>query len=52
MIDEQRIPAVGVGDPAPAFSLPASSGDSVSLEDVLVRGPAVLLWYVFDFGRV
>jgi len=52
VIDDQRVPPVGVGDQAPRFTLPASTGDAISLDDVLVRGPAVLLWYVFDFGRI
>jgi len=51
-IDAQRTPPVGVGDRAPRFGLPASNGETVSLEETLARGPAVLLWYVFDFGRI
>jgi peroxiredoxin len=43
---------IGVGDQAPRFSLPASTGEIISLDDVLARGPAILLWYVFDFGRI
>ena len=50
--DDQRTPPIGVGEQAPRFTLPASTGDSVSLSDCLARGPVVLLWYVFDFGRV
>jgi AhpC/TSA family len=50
---EQRTPPLAVGDSAPRFTLPASTGVSVSLDDALARGgPVVLLWYVFDFGRV
>jgi len=49
---DQRTPPVGVGDAAPRFSLPASTGDSISLDACLARGPVVLLWYVFDFGRI
>jgi peroxiredoxin len=49
---EQRTPPLAVGDAAPRFTLPASSGDQISLDDALARGPVVLLWYVFDFGRV
>jgi peroxiredoxin len=43
---------IAVGDRAPRFDLPASTGENVSLESVLGRGPVVLLWYVFDFGRI
>jgi peroxiredoxin len=50
--DDQRTPPIGVGEQAPPFTLPASTGDSVSLSDWLARGPVVLLWYVFDFGRI
>jgi peroxiredoxin len=52
LVDEQRTPPVGIGDQAPGFALPASNGEVVSLEDTLARGPVVLLWYVFDFGRI
>jgi peroxiredoxin len=52
MIEQQRTPPLGVGDAAPRFTLPASTGESVSLDARLERGPVVLLWYVFDFGRV
>jgi peroxiredoxin len=49
---DQRTPPLGVGAQAPGFTLPASTGDAVSLQDALTRGPTVLVWYVFDFGRV
>jgi peroxiredoxin len=52
LVDEQRTPPVGVGERAPGFALPASNGETISLEQTLERGPAVLLWYVFDFGRI
>jgi peroxiredoxin len=41
-----------VGDKAPLFSLPSSTGQPVDLAEHLVRGPVVLAWYLFDFGRV
>ena len=44
--------ALAVGERAPGFDLPASSDQNVSLASVLGRGPVVLLWYVFDFGRI
>ena len=52
LVDEQRTPPVGVGDRAPDFALPASNGLTVSLQQAVERGPVVLLWYVFDFGRI
>jgi peroxiredoxin len=52
VIDDQRTPPIEMGDQAPHFTLPASNGEAVSLSDCLARGPVVLLWYVFDFGRI
>jgi peroxiredoxin len=52
MLEGQRTPPVGVGDQAPRFTLPASTGESISLNACLEQGPVVLLWYVFDFGRI
>jgi len=48
----QRTPPLGVGDQVPRFALPASTGQTVDLDAELARGPVVLVWYVFDFGRV
>jgi peroxiredoxin len=44
--------SLAVGDRAPLFTLPSSTGKPVDLADHLSRGPVVLAWYVFDFGRV
>ncbi len=33
------------GDVMPAFSLPAAGGDSVTLSEILVRGPAVVVFF-------
>ena len=41
-----------VGDKAPLFTLPSSTGQAVSLAECLDKGPVVLAWYLFDFGRV
>ena len=41
-----------VGDAVQDFTLPSSTGQAVTLSDVLRTGPAVLAWYPFDFGRV
>ncbi len=41
-----------LGDRAPDFALPSSLGQPVALADYLARGPVVLAWYLFDFGRV
>jgi peroxiredoxin len=52
MLGQQREPPLGVGDAVPRLSLPASTGEVVALDACLARGPVVLVWYVFDFGRV
>jgi len=41
-----------VGDKAPLFTLPSTLGEPISLADCLEKGPVVLAWYLFDFGRV
>jgi peroxiredoxin len=41
-----------IGSRAPMFTLPSSTGAAVALEEVLSRGPVVLAWYLFDFGRI
>ena len=41
-----------VGDRAPLFNLPSSTGEPVDLSEYLSRGPVVLAWYLFDFGRI
>lgn len=43
---------LAVGDLAPDFTLPSSTGERVTLSDALRRGPVVLAFYLFDFGRV
>ena len=46
------MPDLNVGDKAPDFTLPSSTGQPVTLSDELKKGPVVLAWYLFDFGRV
>ena len=41
-----------VGDTVQDFTLPTSTGTPVTLSEALQRGPVVLAWYLFDFGRV
>jgi peroxiredoxin len=43
---------LAVGDTAPLFTLPSSTGQPVALADHLSRGPVVIAWYLFDFGRI
>jgi peroxiredoxin len=47
---ESRV--LAVGDRAPLFTLPSSTGKPVVLADQLASGPVVIAWYLFDFGRV
>ncbi|WP_369215969.1 peroxiredoxin-like family protein [Streptomyces flavofungini] len=37
--------ALSTGDPAPRFTLPAATGDEVSLDALLAEGPVVLTFY-------
>ncbi len=46
------MPALDMGDRAPDFSLPSSTGTPVTLSEVLRQYPAVLVFYLFDFGAV
>ena len=45
------MPELRIGDKAPNFTLPANTGQ-VTLSEELKKGPVVLAWYLFDFGRV
>ncbi len=40
---------LSVGDPAPAFSLPDTTGNDVSLRSLTASGPAVLVFYRGDW---
>lgn len=46
------MPDTSIGDPAPQFRLRRTFAQDVSLGDLLARGPALLAFYVFDFGEV
>ncbi len=48
MSQQQRAPQVG--DRAPDFRLRHTIGTEVSLGETLERGPALVVFYVFDFG--
>jgi peroxiredoxin len=43
---------VKYGQPAPGFTLPATSGRSVSLADFREGAEVVLVFYCYDFGRI
>ena len=40
----------GIGDEAPPFTLRRTFEQSISLSDLIARGPLLLAFYVFDFG--
>lgn len=40
-----------VGDAAPEFALRRTLEETVALGDLLARGPVLVVFYVFDFGR-
>jgi peroxiredoxin len=42
--------ALAVGDRAPDFTLRRNFEESVTLSELLRRGPVLLHFYVFDFG--
>jgi peroxiredoxin len=48
MSQQQRAPEVG--DRAPDFQLRHTFGTEVGLAKTLERGPALVVFYVFDFG--
>jgi peroxiredoxin len=41
-----------VGATAPDFTLRRTFEETVSLSDLLTRGPVVVAFYVFDFGNI
>jgi peroxiredoxin len=41
-----------LGAIAPDFTLRRTFEESVSLHDLLAKGPAVVAFYVFDFGNI
>lgn len=40
-----------VGDRAPEFELRHTMDENLALGDLLARGPVLVVFYVFDFGR-
>ncbi len=43
---------MGIGEPAPDFTLRHTFDADVTLTSLLERGPVVVVFYVFDFGSV
>jgi len=42
--------ALKVGDKAPDFTLPSTTGDKISLSQFRGQKPVVLFFYIFAFG--
>ena len=42
--------ALKVGDKAPDFSLPSTTGEKISLSEYRGKKPVVLFFYLFAFG--
>ena len=42
--------ALKVGDKAPDFTLPSTTGDNISLSQFRGNKPVVLFFYIFAFG--
>lgn len=45
-------PGPALGDAAPDFTLRHTFDDDVNLRQALQSGPALLAFYVFDFGGI
>jgi len=43
---------LAVGAKAPDFTLRRTFEESVRLHDLLNKGPAIVAFYVFDFGNI
>jgi peroxiredoxin len=43
---------LSVGAIAPDFTLRRTFEETVTLSDLLIRGPVVVAFYVFDFGNI
>lgn len=48
----EALAALGAGDKAPTFDLRRTFEENVTLDDLLARGPVVVVFYVFDFGDI
>ncbi|MGH8951804.1 MAG: hypothetical protein ACRDX9_10290 [Acidimicrobiia bacterium] len=51
-MDQTASTALPTGARAPSFSLRRTFEETVSLDDLLRRGPVVVAFYVFDFGNI
>jgi hypothetical protein len=52
ILSTSHVVALRVGDHAPAFSLPATTAEKVSLADYQGKKPVVLFFYLWAFNPV
>ena len=52
MTEDKAMETLQVGDSAPDFALEATTGNKITLSGALSQGPAVLVFYRFDFGPI
>ena len=52
MTEDKAMATLQVGDRAPDFALEATTGNKITLSGALGQGPAVLVFYRFDFGPI
>jgi len=46
------MPSLRYGQPAPDFSLPATTGGSIALADFKDKADVVLVFYCYDWGNI
>jgi len=47
-----RSQVLQVGEQAPPFELRRTFEENISLDDLVSKGPALVAFYVFDFGNI
>ena len=52
MTEDKAMETLQIGDSAPDFALEATTGNKIALSEALSQGPAVLVFYRFDFGPI
>ena len=50
LINAGDVMALKVGDKAPDFTLPSTTGEKISLSQFQGKKPVVLFFYIFAFG--
>ena len=50
LLNAGDVRALNVGDKAPDFTLPSTTGEKISLSQFRGKKPVVLFFYIFAFG--